>query len=95
MLEMFILTLCIQGYECNALTKAYLSHNKEVKIGLRSAGKRTEKVIGKEATFVTLVAYTAVGSKKLRLRLPYNTVAEWNFKQDEQKQVNLAWRYDF
>lgn len=94
MLEMFVLILCIKEVECNQLQKAYLAHNKQIKMDAKKWGKKMQRT-EPEAALFTVVAYTGMINQKVRLRLPYNVNMEYRFPYGEVNTVNLNWRYDF
>ena len=95
MLEVLVISFCLYDFECNSLTKAYLEHNKHIKQNVKIGGKKAAKIVGKEVAVTTAIAYGALGRHKLRARLPYRFVAEWNFEPNTEKNVTLNWRYDF
>jgi len=94
MLEMLVLTFCLYDVECNQLTKAYLSHNVQVKRDAKQVGKymyRNEP----EAALFAVLAYGSLGAKKFRVPVTKNATIEWKFKDDEPNIVTLNYRYDF
>lgn len=92
---MLIISFCFAEVECNNLTKAYMSHNVQLKQNIKTGSKKAVKLTSKEFAFTTAVAYTAIGRHRLRARLPYRFIAEWKFEPETDKTVTLNWRYDF
>lgn len=95
MVEFFVLSMCLYELECNMNTKAYLAYRQDVRQGIKIAGKKAEKEAGKEVAILAAVSYTSLYRQKIRAKLPYNLVLEWNFKDRQEKRVDVSWRYDF
>jgi hypothetical protein len=74
------------------MSTAYLQYNKQLSSTIKSTSKAAEKIAGKEAVVASGIAYTALGSQKLKLRLPYRLVLQYKF---EDRATNINWRYDF
>lgn len=91
---MLVLTFCIYDYQCNNLTKAYLSHNQSIKQNAKQYGKYVLRT-NPETALLVVIGYSSLASEKFRFKVHKNVLLEWKFKQEEQKTVSLSYRYDF
>lgn len=93
MIELLILSMCIGEMQCPTLTKAYLEYNDSVKKNIKFQGKRLERQMGKEIFVATGIAYSGLARNKIKARLMYKIVLEYDYSSDERLQ--LSWRKDF
>jgi len=95
MLEILVFIMCVHGYECTTMSKAYMQHNTTFRSELKVGTKNVIKYTGREAALMTAITYGTFVKHELRAKLPLRFVVQHTFKPEEPRNTIISWRYDF